>query len=74
MHESIVGVEKIRNDLKTKRKLLFAHFSRNPSDTRLALEIRLLDDQISDLDTVLSIRCESDSSLFPKGSLTPQMK
>ena len=49
MHQPIVGVEKIRNDLKAKRQLLFANFSKNPSDTRLALEIRLLDDRISDL-------------------------
>lgn len=68
MHESIVGVEKIRNDLKAKRKLLFANFSINPSDTRLALEIKFLDDQISDLDTVLSTQYNSDSSLFRKAS------
>jgi len=67
MHESIVGVEKIRNDLKVKRKLLFINFSKTPSDTRLALEIKLLDDQISDLDTVLSIQCHSEQ-WFPKAS------
>lgn len=65
MHQSIVGVQKIRKDLKAKRKLLFANFSKNPSDTHLALEIKLLDDQISDLDRLLSIHF---SSHFRKAS------
>lgn len=51
MQKPIVGVEKIRNDLKAKRRLAFANFSQNPSDIRLALEIKLLDDQIWDLNT-----------------------
>ena len=50
MQESIIDEQKIRNDLKAKRKLLFSTFSKNPSDTRLALEIRWLDDRIWDLD------------------------
>lgn len=50
MQESIIDEQKTRNDLKAKRKLLFAKFSKNPSNTRLALEIRWLDDRISDLD------------------------
>lgn len=50
MQESIIDEQRIRNDLKAKRKLLFANFSKDPSNTRLALEIRWLDDRISDLD------------------------
>jgi hypothetical protein len=50
MQESGIDRQKTRSDLKAKRNLLFACFSRNPSDTRLALEIRLLDDRISDLE------------------------
>ena len=42
--------EKIRNALKVKRNLLFADFSKNPSNIRLALEIKLLDDRIADFD------------------------
>jgi len=51
MPESRIDGQKIRNALKTKRNLLFADFTRNPSNMRLALEIRLLDDRIADLDT-----------------------
>ena len=58
MQESMVGVEKIRNDLKAKRERVFANFSKTPSDIHLALEIKLLDDQISDLNTALSIQSQ----------------
>jgi len=68
MRESIVGVEKIRDDLKAKRKLVFANFSKDPSAIRLALDIKLLDDQISDLNTALSIQQERVHSLFGKTS------
>jgi hypothetical protein len=54
MQESRIDEQRIRNDLSAKRKLLFANFSKNPSNTRLALEIRLLDDQLADLDRDLS--------------------
>ena len=39
----------IRGQLKTKRNLLFEEFLGNPSNTRLAIEIRLIDDQIAEL-------------------------
>jgi len=55
MQESAVGVQKIRNDLKSQRKRVFANFSKDPSNTRLALEIKLLDDRISDLEMALSL-------------------
>lgn len=51
MSEPGIDEQKIRNTLKAKRNLLFADFSKNPSNTRLALEIRLLDDRIADLDS-----------------------
>ena len=49
MGELTIDYQKVRNTLKTKRNLLFADFLENPSNTRLALEIRLLDDQIANL-------------------------
>jgi len=55
MQESAVGVQKIRNDLKSQRKRVFANFSKDPSNIRLALEIKLLDDRISDLEMALSL-------------------
>lgn len=61
MRESRIDDKKVRNALKSKRNLLFADFSRNPSNTRLALEIRSLDDWIADLDTTLKMKTPGDS-------------
>jgi hypothetical protein len=41
----------IRNQLKTKRDLLFKEFRENPSKTRLAIEIKLIDETIAQLTT-----------------------
>lgn len=62
MQESIIGLQKIRNDLKCERKLVFANFSKSPSNICLALEIKVLDDRISDLDMALSKQRNSDGS------------
>jgi len=61
MRESRIDDKKVRNALKSKRNLLFADFSRNPSNIRLALEIRSLDDWIADLDTTLRMKTPGDS-------------
>lgn len=50
MQESTIRVQKIRNDLKFERKRAFANFLQNPSEIRLALEIKVRDDRLSDLD------------------------
>ena len=39
----------VRSELKTQRKLLFEEFERNPANTRLAIEIRMMDDRIAEL-------------------------
>ncbi len=39
----------LRDQLKTKRNLLFNEFLRNPLNTSLAIEIKLIDDQIAGL-------------------------
>jgi hypothetical protein len=36
-------------ELKAKRNLLFNQYCKSPQNTRLAIEIRLIDDQIADL-------------------------
>jgi hypothetical protein len=43
------NVPTIRNQLKTKRDLLFKEFQENPSKTRLAIEIKLIDEMIARL-------------------------
>jgi len=37
-----------RDELKAKRNLLFERFLKTPFDTRLALEIKLIDDQVAE--------------------------
>jgi hypothetical protein len=39
----------IRDELKAKRNRLFDEYSKNPKNTRLALEIRLIDDLVANL-------------------------
>jgi hypothetical protein len=39
----------IRDQLKTKRTLLFNEFLRNPLNTSLAIEIKLIDDWMAEL-------------------------
>ena len=41
--------KKTRNQLKAKRDLLLEEYSRQPMNTRLAIEIRLIDDQVAAL-------------------------
>jgi hypothetical protein len=48
MLETVVSDERNkRKALTTKRNLLFAQYLKSPQDTRLALEIKLLDDQVA---------------------------
>lgn len=44
-----IDEQRIRNALTAKRNLLFDAFSKDPSNTPLALELRTLDDLIADL-------------------------
>jgi hypothetical protein len=45
---------KNREELKNKRKLLFNLYLKNPMYTRLALEIKTLDDQLADSTQLLA--------------------
>ena len=48
MQEPKINGQTIRDQLKTKRNQLFEEFLRNPSNTSLAIEIRLIDDRIAE--------------------------
>lgn len=48
MAEKLIDRKKIRDELKIERTKLFKQFSNHPKDTRLALAIKILDDQIAD--------------------------
>jgi hypothetical protein len=48
MLEPVIADErKKRKELTAKRNLLFAEYLKNPQDIRLALEIKLIDDQVA---------------------------
>jgi len=48
MLEDAIDARKKREELKAKRNLLFQRFLKNPLDTRLALKIKIIDDQIAE--------------------------
>ena len=47
LEATVVDERKKRKELTTKRNLLFAQYLKSPQDTRLALEIKLIDDQVA---------------------------
>ena len=49
MQKPTIDEKKTRDQLKVKRDLLLAEYSRYPMNTRLAIEIRLIDDQVAAL-------------------------
>jgi len=48
MHETPIDAMRKREELKAKRTLLFRRFLQNPLETRLALEIKAIDDQVAE--------------------------
>jgi hypothetical protein len=46
--ETTIEEKKKREDLKAKRDLLFERYVKRPMDTHLALEIKVLDDQLAE--------------------------
>jgi hypothetical protein len=44
--ETAIEEKRKRDDLKAKRDLLFERYLKHPMDTRLAIEIKNIDDQI----------------------------
>jgi hypothetical protein len=48
MLEIAVDRKRKHEELKARRNLLFAQFLKNPLDTRLALEIKFIDDQVAE--------------------------
>jgi hypothetical protein len=50
MIENEINANWKREGLRAARKLLFRRFLKNPLDTRMALTIKTLDDQIAECD------------------------
>jgi hypothetical protein len=49
MQKLLIDKKETRAQLKSRRDLLFEEYSKNPMNTRLAIEIKLIDDQIAAL-------------------------
>jgi hypothetical protein len=49
MERLLIEEKDIRAQLKSKRDLLFEEYSQNPMNSRMAIEIKLIDDQIAEL-------------------------
>jgi hypothetical protein len=49
MQKLLPNKTETRAQLKSKRDLLFEEYSKNPMNSRLAIEIKLIDDQIAEL-------------------------
>jgi CRISPR/Cas system-associated endonuclease Cas1 len=47
MAENSIDRKKARDDLKIDRAKLFEQFLKHPKDTRLALAVKIIDDQIA---------------------------
>jgi hypothetical protein len=48
VQESASDEKRKREELKAKRDLLFERYLKHPMDTRLALEIKTIDDQLAE--------------------------
>jgi hypothetical protein len=62
MQKLLIDEKNTRKHLKSKRDLLFEEYSKNPMNSRLAIEIKLIDDQIAELTEHQSQRRKSESS------------
>ena len=47
-----------REELKAKRKLLFTRYVKNPTDIRMALELKHIDDQIAECTEHMELKKE----------------
>jgi len=68
MQETPFNPVRKREELKAQRKLLFRRFLRNPQDTRLALKIKIIDDQIAACTEQIERKRQSEltSTTFPQ--------
>lgn len=66
MIEITVEEKRRRKDLKTKRDDLFEEYLKHPMDTRLALEIKLIDDQLAAAVTPSTSKNRGTFRIHPK--------
>jgi len=54
MQETPIDSTRKREELKAKRNLLFRRFLQNPLETHLALEIKIIDDQVAECSELMN--------------------
>ena len=58
--ENSIDRKSVRDDLKIDRAKLFEQFLKHPKDTRLALAVKIIDDQIANCTEWIRTREKSD--------------
>jgi hypothetical protein len=48
LSEAAIDEKRKRDELKARRELLFEQYLKHPMDTRMALEIKLMDDHLAE--------------------------
>jgi hypothetical protein len=61
MVDTAMEEKRKREDLRAKRNLLFKRYLKRPTETRLALEIKIIDDQIAEHTKKMERKIESRS-------------
>jgi len=61
MVDTAIEEKRKREELKAKRNLLFERYLKRPTETRLALEIKNIDDQIAEHTKKMERKIESRS-------------
>lgn len=59
MLENGIAARKKREELNAKRNRLFQQFLKNPLNTRLALKIKIIDDQVAECTAQMERKRES---------------
>ena len=72
MVENSIDRKKIRDELKFERAKLYEQFLKHPMDTRLALTIKIIDDEIADCTEWM--RTKEKSTEIAKENVTPLQK
>ncbi len=66
MAENSIDRKKVRDDLKIDRAKLFEQFLKHPTDTRLALAVKIVDDQIANCTEWIRTKEKSAEKKFQK--------
>jgi len=66
MADHSIDRKKVRHDLKIARTKLFEQFLKHPEDTRLALAVKIIDDQIANCTDWIRTKEKSAEKEFQK--------